>query len=660
MATLAVVLEGLSLGLSVAGITLSIIRRLRSYVIGNKVLQDPIWDEKSEALVSPDVRSVGCSQWIQDKDLQDERPSIRAAYECFDGIYNFLKAGQAERAHFSGRLHIIYPDGSIATEGGLSLSLSGNDSDEDAFNYVSDFVDGILGLQELKEKFFSADNTVVALDANVMDNTRYLRSERDTTEIISMAAITLEVLKEVANVLSDGQFVKIIPGKLLKLSFDNPSVAYITARWPGTDGNTVKTIKRLHAAMDDAEADFNELCASVAKCSVDDGVRNIILLGRTGSGKSHTGNWLLGEREPECTDRFEESNAGSLTSFVDYLPKQKSKVRVWDTPGLDDAYNRDAQHMDDIDRATLEMGTVSAVILCFPSLERIDGPMRNNLRRYGRIVGGALRSRLVVVVNRQPSAVTEEQKKSLQAAFYQEGRIEINFDRIYDLGENTPDIRTKKYLALRGVMAMCSKTAVKVGYMERLSAGLLELQNLRNPEEREEAQEMLLRLSYKALRRKLTSSRRGFPLSERFNDGTRFILSNGHTFKDKNGAIYMEEHILNMPDSVRAHFKSKISIFMQGMKIRHGVEQKVATKVREMRLVFTGRPSSVTEKEKTGVITYKKQIHYNLVSVDDALTEDVRNLLAHALGDDGASNTDVTAFAAMRPKRGPKRRSAPK
>lgn len=660
MATIAALTEGLSLGLSVAGITLSTVQKLRSFLASNKVVQDDSWD-KSASRYCPESREVRSSNWVKDSFIQNELPCIKAAYVCFDGIYNFLKASGSEdewmeKAYFSARLYIVNSNGSVATEGGDCLSLKGTDSDEEAFNKVSDFIYEVQEFNAFKEKFYSTKKTVVVLDANVIDDARHLRSAEDTKEIVSMAAITLEVLKEVANVASDGRFVKIIPGQHYQPSYNIPSLAYITARWPGTDGSAVTAIKTVHAAIADVEADFHGISERIRQCSIDDGVRNIILLGRTGAGKSHTGNWLLAENEPKCKSRFEESGAGSMTSSVDFLPEQNSSMKIWDTPGLDDAYNRDEKHMADIEQATLEMGTVNAVILCFPNIERIDGPMRAVIRKYSRIIGEALWSRLVVVINRQPSEVSEDQKNSLKAAFYREGHHHVGIEQMYDLGPNTPNLKVNKVVALRAIMGMCAMTAVKVGYLERLSAGLLELDNFVDPEEKEYAKEKLLCLSSRALRRKLTQAQGRYPLTARFNDGKRFILSDGRDYKDRKGNLFIIEHILNMPESMRLNFRNVISVFVQGMKVRHGTVQAVSTKVREMRLVFAGRPTSTEEMGKAGLLTYKRQIHYTLLPVDAALTDDVRSLLRYALGDDGASDTDVTLFSTPRPRPGPKRR----
>lgn len=659
MTSLAAVLEGVSVGLTVGGIALKTIRTLRVYLTANMVVLDKEWDKKLGHISESgrrESREVTHSGWVNDEYIREESPSVRAAYECFDGIYNFLRAGKEEVAHFSGRLVVLDSDGhQLTTEGGHSVALRGSDNDKTAFNKVSDFVYGIKSTYLVKERFYSTSRTVLVLNANVMDDPRHIRCDEDSSEIISMAAVLLEVLKEVGNVVSDGHFIKVIPGSHLNPTYDWPSLAFITARWPGTDSKAVSAIKGMRAALDDAKADFEKLSADVDKWCLDDGVRNVILLGRTGAGKSHTGNWLLSRACADCVDRFAESNAGSLTDYVDYLPRGNAMVRFWDTPGLDDAYFRDSQFLDDIERATLEMGTISAAVLCFASIERIDGPVRSLVRKYSRIIGSALAKRLIVIINRQPTTVTERQKKGLQVAFFQDGGIEIEMQQIHDLGQNTDNQALKQLVAYKDLMGMCAKRAVKVGYLERLSTGLLELETITDAEEKEEAKAKLLRLSARALKRRLGEASGEVPLREKLNDGTKFILSNNLIFQDPDGTRFVEEHILRIPTVQHKRFRNKVAIFWKGVQLQYGGVQAICSRVREMRLVFAGDPAAVTVRERQGVVMTVRQLHYTLVSVDDALTQDVRDLLTHSLGDNDV-NKVVSAFSIIRVKPGPKRR----
>lgn len=79
----------------------------------------------------------------------------------------------------------------------------------------------------------------------------------------------------------------------------------------------------------------------------------------------------------------------------------------------------------------------------------------------------------------------------------------------------------------------------------------------------------------------------------------------------------------------------------------------VAQNVRSLRLVLTDKYLEPEEVESTNILDKKKKCIYRLVFVDDALTDDIRNVLRAAVdvrSNYTSENFKVSAFSFLRTK----------
>eukprot|EP00178_Gracilaria_changii_P017502 TRINITY_DN499_c0_g1_i1.p2 TRINITY_DN499_c0_g1~~TRINITY_DN499_c0_g1_i1.p2 ORF type:complete len:676 (+),score=100.90 TRINITY_DN499_c0_g1_i1:9919-11946(+) len=660
-------LHTIPLHLSPSGPSISsVLSVLRHQLPNDAVLSSFVWDSLEIPSQCPTLRDATPTGWTACEEVRSEPcPLARAAIHCLDVLNSFVSHSQyPEKIHISAFLSVRdLAEGEQGTASGTSLTLHNSlyqHDDENArtpplasaaeqlpdsaFSDASTF---IVGMKELKatylDDFIGEDSEFsasVVVDINVMEDLRYERTADDNGEIIALAVIIGHVLLRLAGIESDGSFVKVHRDCPMDLCDDCKGRMLITARWPDLQPSVLKRAHTLRASWTGAPQDFVELRHVVKDITSKDGTRNIIVLGRTGSGKSYTGNWILRQICEDDSIQFMESESGSMTSFVERLPKAGTgNYCIWDTPGLDDAYGRDARYIDDIEKSILEMGTVSVIIMCFTSIERIEHSVRRQIAQYAKIIGTDLSDRVLVFVNRQARNITSIQKKNLMRIMKKEGNLALKEEFILDMGSNSRDLDGNRAIACRALLQMCGKAAVKMSYVHRLHEGLLQIQELENAHARRRAEDELVKMSADLLWDKFGMKNRGRPLSLQPSSGRSLVLSDRCYYKFQ-GRRVLIEHILELPESV-VTLLNRMQVFATGFGSRHRHIFRLLQLVKRKRLVFMEMPKD-KRYEEGGYIQNVLRIRYKLWVVSDALAEDVKQHIQKATG--SVRETSVSAF----------------
>lgn len=634
------------------GVVYKAIKSIRKYLQGNMVIHSPFWDKHFSKSTPAEVQYFG---WNKDEFIQSEGSPMIAAYEAFEVLFSFLKSLEtSESVYFTCCLHIKNKNNEIiGTRKGATICLNSKIEEDKMFDEVTDFLYVLKDMIDAKYTRDTFSQYLISLDANVMDDIRFMRKEEENLEIISFAIIITEILKSLSKYSSDGSFVK-VSHKLV--SFDKVfgrCISYITARWPDELFPNQKAYKDCVDILSEIRTDYKELLEKVQNMSVDDGLRNILLLGRTGSGKSHTGNWLLKNLGIQDSTTFVESQAGSMTSYVQYLPLSSKTYRIWDTPGLNDQFGRDALHIDSIERSFLSMGTISCVILCLDTALRIDSEIKKIMRRLMGIIGPPFQQRLLVFINLQYTPVNENQIASVQNSLEEACSVRIPMQNIFDLGLHAQTLSENKLAAFKAVMDYCKMQSVKAGYLERLVAGLRELQDMHDETEIENRKEDLIWMSSRVLRNRLSQKAREIQLLSDFNDGGSLVLSSQVPQKGRNGRKYFEKHIFSLPAALRRNILSRTKVVTFGIVNRFNPGQKIINLARDLRLVFI--EEQVKYEVKKGSQYDLRKFYYVFLSVDEAIDAQTREVLNKALG--GSPNESIQTY--MHKSNGEKHRNRP-
>jgi predicted GTPase len=180
-------------------------------------------------------------------------------------------------------------------------------------------------------------------------------------------------------------------------------VLTIKGPWPWGDSvrakvsNDERTELALKMIGGDGEiADISRLEMGTNDAIKQKGEQHVFILGESGAGKSSTGNILTGE-----TAFYVDSTKTGTMFPQPYMCTWGTggKQVVWDTPGLNDAKQRDALFLREISLVIDRVQLATAVILVLRSPSRLPHSLLTALESYVELFGPNLASVLYVVIN---------------------------------------------------------------------------------------------------------------------------------------------------------------------------------------------------------------------------------------------------------------------
>lgn len=384
-------------------------------------------------------------------------------------------------------------------------------------NNIIQLINDVRNLKAESERIKKGEGNNRPVFVNIVSYRRNNGPESEETpkDIKAFMLMLGDVITTCLTESYDHRFIKSGKGDNTKVSYRKNSNLLVEAVWrPPSGGGAGELLVNMRNIVKQSGCSETTK-ANLEKIGEDDGQRNIILIGQSGSGKSRTANLICSALQGGVPcNVFRESRNGACTYAMQCLKIDEEGTNgvpfcVWDTPGLLDKHNRDIIFVDRIADAADEMGKVSVVVLCLTELSRTDVGWCDMMKSYAKAISTRLHSRLIIVVNRQMERIDNDNADTIMEDMREAGFSNISrfTCKIFDLSSSTTDVDRNKESEsnsiefMRTIYDMCEMSAIRLGLYEQILSGLDKLLKDINNTNKKELIDQLKNRSEYALRK---------------------------------------------------------------------------------------------------------------------------------------------------------------
>lgn len=456
--------------------------------------------------------------------------------------------------------------------------------------------------------------------------------KKDDSQVIYQSVQVARAIAEYINGLKNVR-AAMIDSTGSKSTIYTGELVIVDARVSEISGGAAAILRNLQRESIETDIDA-EILEQIGRANRLETISNIVIIGRTGSGKSTLGNMLrnvISVTPPDdaLENPFMISGSGSCTTAVRKEPVRGARcVRVWDTPGLADEYDRDDLFLQKIRDSLDQEGGLSAVIMCTETRQRFDNDEQRLLRKYLGLLPDDGMHRIFLVATLAEKETTGNLARRTSDLIRARVGIDIPPQNIFNVNREFDRGCSEIYTLACRLVRKCELPSFKVGAMHRLEGLLDHLDRIKEAAGDRELRDRLVWESSRRVRRRikgLTSWGNVTVIPGMSNQVVVRARERDRLIGCKEeDIVFRLPHVQTIPEAVARYFR------LQEMAVG-SLEGFIRDLARHGFLLLEIADQLAAKTSKTMPFAKKTRVHIEMVDMKRGKIEDLRRRIQNVI-----------------------------